>query len=250
MAAQAAAAAAVGIRALLFDLDNTLVDTAGASSRALRRVEDLLKSQYGYEESTAKLVIEKFNTKLQMENLDCIPGVNIDEERILLFEAALQETDGLDPDQGLAAKCYFLWKATRLQHMHIPDEVKAMLRSLRQSYKLLLLTNGSATVQREKISACQCQQYFDTIVIGGEHQEQKPALSIFQKCFQLLGVEADGCKMIGDNLDTDIKGGVNAGLGATVWINNNNVTCDEGAVPDYTVKSVLEVMDILGKERV
>lgn len=195
-------------------------------------------------------MIEKFNTKLQMENLDCIPGVNIDEERILLFEAALQETDGLDPDQGLAAKCYFLWKATRLQHMHIPDEVKAMLRSLRQSYKLLLLTNGSATVQREKISACQCQQYFDTIVIGGEHQEQKPALSIFQKCFQLLGVEADGCMMIGDNLDTDIKGGVNAGLGATVWINNNNVTCDEGAMPDYTVKSVLEVMDILGKERV
>ncbi|XP_055492303.1 N-acylneuraminate-9-phosphatase [Leucoraja erinacea] len=246
----AAQAAAVGIRALLFDLDNTLVDTAGASSRALRRVEDLLKSQYGYEESTAKLVIEKFNTKLQMENLDCIPGVNIDEERILLFEAALQETDGLDPDQGLAAKCYFLWKATRLQHMHIPNEVKAMLRSLRHSYKLLLLTNGSATVQREKISACQCQQYFDTIVIGGEHQEQKPALSIFQKCFQLLGVEADGCMMIGDNLDTDIKGGVNAGLGATVWINNTNVTCDEGAMPDYTVKSVLEVMDILGKERV
>ncbi|XP_051881010.1 N-acylneuraminate-9-phosphatase [Pristis pectinata] len=240
--------AAVGIQALLFDLDNTLIDTSGASRRAERQVKDLLKSQYGYEESAANLVIEKFNTKLQMENFDCATGVNVDEERILLLEMALQETDGLDPDHGLATKCYFLWKTTRLQHIHIPEEVKSMLKSLRQSYKLLLLTNGSSMVQREKINVCDCQQYFDTIVIGGEYQEQKPALSIFQKCFQLLGVKPEACMMIGDNLETDIKGGVNAGLGTTVWINNTNLKCEDGAMPDYTVKSVLEVMDILGKK--
>ncbi|XP_062928842.1 N-acylneuraminate-9-phosphatase [Mobula hypostoma] len=236
-----------GIQALLFDLDNTLIDTSGASRRAERQVKDLLKSQYGYEESAANLIIEKFNTKLQTENFDCATGVNIDEERVLHFETALQETNGLNADHDLATKCYLLWKTTRLQHILISEEVKSMLKTLRQSYKLLLLTNGSSKVQREKINVCDCQQYFDTIVIGGEHQEQKPALSIFQKCFQLLGVKPEACMMIGDNPETDIKGGVNAGVRTTVWINNTNLKCEAGAMPDYTVKSVLEVMDILGK---
>ncbi|XP_069743804.1 N-acylneuraminate-9-phosphatase [Narcine bancroftii] len=239
--------AAAGIEALLFDLDNTLVDTARASRQGERQVKDLLKSQYGYEESAANRVLEKFNTQLQKNN-DLAMGVNVDEERISLFEMALQETDGLDPDRGLATECYFLWKTTRLQHIHIPEEVKAMLKSLCQSYKLLLLTNGNSVVQREKINVCQCQRYFDTIVVGGEHPEQKPAPSIFQKCLQLLGVKPEACMMIGDNLETDIKGGLNAGLGATVWVNNNNLKCQEAAMPDFTVKSVLEVMDILGRK--
>uniref|UniRef100_UPI00398F1E84 N-acylneuraminate-9-phosphatase n=1 Tax=Pristiophorus japonicus TaxID=55135 RepID=UPI00398F1E84 len=237
------AAAGAGIRALLFDLDNTLIDTAGASGQAGRQVKDLLKSQYGYEESAAHLVIEKFNTKLE-EHFYTSKEINVDEERTLLWAQAIQETCGHEPDSGLATECYCVWKTTRLRHIHMPDEVKAMLRKLRQSYKLLLLTNGSATVQREKINICQCQQYFDAIVIGGEYQEQKPALSIFQECFRLLGVKPEACVIVGDTLMTDIKGGVNAGLRATIWINSTNLKSD-GAVPDYTVKSVLEVLDIL-----
>ncbi|XP_067875578.1 N-acylneuraminate-9-phosphatase isoform X2 [Heterodontus francisci] len=209
-------------------------------------VKDLLVSQYGYEESAAALVIAKFNTKLENEHLDSSAEIDIDEERTLLLEQAIQETNGHNPDHGLATECYFLWKTTRLQHIHIPDKVKAMLKKLRQSYRLLLLTNGSSSVQREKINICQCQQYFDVIVVGGEYQEQKPARSIFQECFRLLGVKPDNCVMVGDNLKTDIKGGLNAGLSATIWINNTNLMPEgESAVPDYTVKSVLDVMDIL-----
>ncbi|XP_041043935.1 N-acylneuraminate-9-phosphatase isoform X1 [Carcharodon carcharias] len=242
----AAAGTAVGIRALLFDLDNTLIDTAGAGRQAERQVKNLLISRHGYEESAADLIIEKFNTKLEKERADSSTEIDIDEERTLFLELAIQETNGHKLDQGLATECYLLWKSTRLQNIHIPDEVQAMLRELHQSYKLLLLTNGSSSVQREKINVCQCEQYFDLIVIGGEHQEQKPARSIFQECFRLLGVKPDACVMIGDNLKTDIEGGVNAGVCATIWINNNNGKLDkESAVPDYTVKSVLDVKGIL-----
>ncbi|XP_078068414.1 N-acylneuraminate-9-phosphatase isoform X2 [Mustelus asterias] len=202
------AAEGTGVRlsALLFDLDNTLVDTAGASRQAERQVKDLLISQHGYEESVADLVIEKFNTKLEKEHPDPSTKIDIDEERTLFLELAIRETNRHKPDLDLAKQCYFLWKRTRLQHIHIPEEVKAMLMELHQSYKLLLLTNGSSSVQREKIKVCQCQQYFDLIVVGGEHPEQKPARSIFQECFRLLGVKPDACVMIGDNLKTDIEG--------------------------------------------
>ncbi|XP_067841224.1 N-acylneuraminate-9-phosphatase isoform X2 [Heptranchias perlo] len=220
-----------------------LRQAAGLS--ALGQVKNLLKSQYGYEDSVAGLVIQKFNTKLE-EHFDSSAEINVDELRTLLLERAIQETNGCEPDHSLAAECYFLWKSTRLQHIHIPDEVKAMLRKLRQSYKLLLLTNGSSTVQWEKINTCLCQQYFDAIVVGGEHEEQKPARSIFQECCRLLGVKPEACVMVGDSLKTDIEGGVNAGLSATIWVNSTNLKPEgESAVPDYTVKSVLDVMDIL-----
>ncbi|XP_072407491.1 N-acylneuraminate-9-phosphatase [Chiloscyllium punctatum] len=235
-----------GVAALLFDLDNTLIDTAGAGRHAGQQVKDLLITQHGYEESAAHLVIEKFYMKLENGHPGSSMQRDIDKERALLFELAIQETNGTKPDKGLAAECYFLWKNTRLKHIHIPAEVKAMLRKLRQSYKLLLLTNGSSSVQREKIKVCQCEKYFDIIVVGGEQQEQKPASSIFQECFRLLEVKPDACVMIGDDLKTDIQGGVNAGVRATIWINNNNLKPDaHNAVPDHTVKTVLEVKDIL-----
>ncbi|GCB75912.1 hypothetical protein scyTo_0015395, partial [Scyliorhinus torazame] len=209
-------------------------------------VKDLLISQHRYGEFVAGLVIEKFKTKLEAGHPYSSTKIDIDKERTLFMELAIQETNDHKAAQDLATQCYLKWKKTRLEHIYIPDEVKAMLRELHQSYKLLLLTNGHSAIQREKIDVCKCQEYFDQIVVGGEYQEQKPARSIFQECFRLLGVKPDACVMIGDSLKTDIEGGVNSGVSATIWINNNNEMPDEeSAIPDYTVKSVLDIKDIL-----
>ncbi|XP_038655023.1 N-acylneuraminate-9-phosphatase isoform X2 [Scyliorhinus canicula] len=218
----------------------------GAECRECIMVKDLLISQHGYGEFAADLVIEKFKTKLDVGHPYSSTKIDIDNERTLFMELAIQETNDHKAARDLATQCYLRWKKTRLEHIYIPDQVKAMLRELHQSYKLLLLTNGHSVVQREKIDACQCQEYFDLIVVGGEYREQKPARSIFQECFNLLGVKPDACVMIGDSLKTDIEGGVNSGVRATIWITNNNeIPSGENAIPDYTVKSVLDVKDIL-----
>ncbi|XP_007892111.1 N-acylneuraminate-9-phosphatase [Callorhinchus milii] len=235
-----------GVRALLFDLDDTLIATTRASHTAEREVKTLLKFKYRYEDSAADTVIQKFNTKLK-QHFESSMKQDVKKLRQLHFEQAIQETKGGEPDPVLASECYSLWRNTRLQHIHFTDEVKAMLTALRQSYKLLLLTNGPAEVQREKIEACSCQQYFDAIIVGGEYPEQKPARSIFQECWNILGVKPEACVMVGDNLNTDIQGGVNAGLCATIWINPTNQKPKGDVIPDYSVMSVLDVVDILKK---
>lgn len=83
------------------------------------------------------------------------------------WEAAIQETKGGSDNRKLAEDCYFLWKATCLQHMILAEDVKDMLTQLRKEVRLLLLTNGDRQTQREKIEACACQSYFDAIVVGG-----------------------------------------------------------------------------------
>uniref|UniRef100_A0A0F8BHX0 N-acylneuraminate-9-phosphatase n=2 Tax=Larimichthys crocea TaxID=215358 RepID=A0A0F8BHX0_LARCR len=62
----------------------------------------------------------------------------------------------------------------------------------------------------------------------------------------MLGVEAQDCVMVGDSLDTDIQGGFNARVRATVWITSSGGGVPEGSVkPDYTIPTVLDLPDIL-----
>lgn len=209
-----------------------------------REVIKLLQSKYHYKEE-AEIICDKVQVKLSKECFHpystCITDV-----RTSHWEEAIQETKGGADNRKLAEECYFLWKSTRLQHMILAEDVKAMLTELRKEVRLLLLTNGDRQTQREKIEACACQSYFDAIVVGGEQKEEKPAPSIFYHCCDLLGVQPGDCVMVGDTLETDIQGGLNAGLKATVWINKSGrMPLTSSPMPHYMVSSVLELPALL-----
>lgn len=158
------------------------------------------------------------------------------------------ETLGSCSIPSLASQCYYTWKKSRLEVLSLSPEIRDLLRQLRNRYKLLLLTNGESRTQREKVEAAGCEEFFDAIVIGGEHAEQKPFLSIFTLCFSLLDVEAQDCVMVGDSLDTDILGGFTAGVRATVWINDvEDAVLNGSARPDYTIPTVLHLPHILAQ---
>lgn len=50
--------------------------------------------------------------------------------------------------------------------------------------------------------------------------------------------------MVGDKLETDIQGGVNAGM-VTVWLNVRGRTAPEDLQPDYTIDSILDLTTVL-----
>ncbi len=50
--------------------------------------------------------------------------------------------------------------------------------------------------------------------------------------------------MVGDKLETDIQGGVNAGM-VTVWLNGQGRTAPEDLQPDYTIDSILDLTTVL-----
>ncbi|KAI7805722.1 N-acylneuraminate-9-phosphatase [Triplophysa rosa] len=235
------------VLAIIFDLDNTLVDTAGAGRVAIQKVCDLLNSTQVQESHIAN-ICELFLQKLLHESFDPSEGRTIDDVRIRHWYEALQEARGTDPDPALASSCYYTWKNTRLQVLDLSPEVRTLLEELQEKYKLLLLTNGDSQTQWEKIKAVRCEGLFSEVVVGGDHPEQKPALSIFTYCFEHLGVQPRDCIMVGDSLSKDIQGGINAGVKATVWINSDSRCIPPGSVtPDYTVPSVLNLMDVLAE---
>ncbi|KAM8860353.1 N-acylneuraminate-9-phosphatase [Spinachia spinachia] len=235
------------VKAILFDLDNTLIETSRAGAMAATQTRELLKTSLALDDSTASSICDQFKQKLFQESFDPSAGRSIDEVRAGHWEESIQEAVGsCSSPHSLAAQCYSLWKSSRLQFLSLSAEIRDLLRQLRGRYKLLLLTNGEAQTQREKVEAVGCDEFFDAIVVAGEHAEQKPSLSIFTLCFNMLEVEARDCIMVGDSLDTDIQGGFDAKVRATVWISSAGAALPDGSVaPDYTIPTVLDLPHIL-----
>lgn len=235
-----------GVKAIIFDLDNTLIETSKAGTVALQKVSELLKSTLNIDNKTTDTICNLFKQKLYKEVIDCAAGKSIDDIRVGHWEASIRETVGQCPVETLGSDCYKLWKTSRLQLLTLTPEIQDLLKDLKAKYKLLLLTNGETQTQREKVEVSKCEEFFDSVMVGGEYEEQKPSVSIFKLCFETLGVEARDCVMVGDSLETDIQGGLKAGVRATVWIKRNEET-HEGIRPHYTVANVLELPKILAE---
>ncbi|XP_070771936.1 N-acylneuraminate-9-phosphatase [Enoplosus armatus] len=236
------------VKAILFDLDNTLIETSRAGAAAMQKTSELLKTTLALDDMTISSICDKFKHKLFHESFDPSAGRSIDDVRVGHWEESIQEAVGGSSTPSLAAQCYHMWKNSRLEVLSLSPEICNLLKQLRSRYKLLLLTNGEAQTQREKVVAVRCEEFFDAIVIGGEHAEQKPFVSIFTLCFNMLEVEAQDCIMVGDSLDTDIQGGFDAGVGATVWISSAGGAVPDGSVKaDYTIPTVLDLPDVLAQ---
>ncbi|KAM4729569.1 N-acylneuraminate-9-phosphatase [Anableps anableps] len=239
---------AKAVKAILFDLDNTLIETSRAGEVALKKTGELLKSKLNLDDDTIRSICDKFKLKLQHESSERSPGSSQDDLRMRHWEESIAETIGSCSASDLASRCYYLWKTSRLEVLCLAPEVRDLLQQLRSRYKLLLLTNGDAQTQREKVEAVDCEGFFDAVVIAGDHAEQKPFPSIFQLCFNILAVAAQDCVMVGDSLDTDVQGGLNAGVRATVWIHRADGTVLDGPVkPDYTIPTVLDLPAVLAQ---
>ncbi|XP_071337443.1 N-acylneuraminate-9-phosphatase [Trachinotus anak] len=236
------------VKAILLDLDNTLIETSRAGGVAIQKTSELLRTTLDIDDNTISSICDKFKQKLFRESFDPAAGRSIDDVRVGHWEESIQETVGSSSSLSLAGQCYYLWKNSRLEVLSLSPQICDLLKQLRSRYKLLLLTNGETQTQREKVEAVSCEEFFDAIVVGGEHAEQKPFLSIFKLCFDMLGVEAQDCIMVGDSLDTDIQGGYNARVRATVWISSAGGAVPDGSVkPDYTIPTVLDLPHVLAQ---
>lgn len=217
---------------LIFDFDNTLVDTRGVGILAILEVDAFLRSkrldtlgESGH--SPLDALIEKkdhffreFEKNLRAKGEDTTGKVDIETWRARLwFDAAVSAGVDKSMTEDLSFAVNAVWKESRLKHLKISDPVRQMLVHLRQRFSLCLLTNGNSTVQSEKIERTGAASLFDLVVVSGDHPWEKPAPEIYSfiaEKFRLTSLS--DAVMIGDTWDTDMKGGINAAVKALIWI--------------------------------
>jgi len=96
-------------------------------------------------------------------------------------------------------------------------ETADVLKKLRASYKLGLLSNGDSRSQHNKIIQVEAEQYFDEVIVSGDLGIHKPDRRIFDIMAKRLGVKNEECIMVGDVFSTDITGAFHADM-TPVWM--------------------------------
>ena len=199
--------------AVIFDLDDTLFDTAGAMLTALeslalavpafqgRTGAELFALQAGF---MRQLDPEVFNGRLS--------GV---QARRLRFERMLTACGDPDPDGEAVAGAYREVYRASFRQTPGAGELLTALRS--HGLKIGVLTNYLREVQLETLEAVGLLPLIDALVTVSE-APPKPHRGGYLAVCAALGVQPAQAVMVGDHWANDVAGAVSAGLRA-VWYN-------------------------------
>jgi putative hydrolase of the HAD superfamily len=114
-----------------------------------------------------------------------------------------------------------------------PD-ARAVLADLARDHALGLVTNGASDVQREKLSRTALATRFGAIAISVEVGAAKPDPRIFQTALEALEVSADDAAMVGDSRPRDVAGARATGL-RSVWLDRGDAF-SEGPGPEHDAR--------------
>jgi putative hydrolase of the HAD superfamily len=103
---------------------------------------------------------------------------------------------------------------------HLFDGTFEILDYLNKNYKLHIITNGFADVQKRKIENSKLHDYFQTITNSEMAGVKKPNPIIFEYALDLAKAKKENSIMIGDSLDADVQGALDMGLDA-IYFNEN-----------------------------
>ena len=188
------------IKAILFDLDGTLLDR----DRSLREFANIQHNRL----NRSLCHIPKTEYISRLIELDCRGHVWKDK----VYQRLVEEFDISTVTWEALLEDYI----TQFQHHCVPfDGLDTTLKALKQAgYLLGLVTNGRGTFQRRSIEGLGIRDYFDTVVVSEEVQLRKPQIEIFQKALDELNVRAGDSVFVGDNPEADIVGAKTAGMKA------------------------------------
>ncbi len=114
-----------------------------------------------------------------------------------------------------------------------------------KNYQLHLITNGFEKTQHSKLKNSGLDKYFKEVITSEASNSLKPHKEIFDYAFQKTGALQNESIMIGDTIDVDILGAVNAGIDQ---VHVNHLTKEPELVnnkrPTYTVYSLKELENI------
>lgn len=122
-------------------------------------------------------------------------------------------------------------------------------KEVRRGTKIMTVNGDISHPDMEGYSVPESGVLSKVIRVLAENEEHevcgKPTAYVYEYILEKLKVEAKKCVMVGDNLLTDIKGAVQAGMNS-IWISHGkDVPKGSEVVPQYTVKNIKNILEII-----
>lgn len=230
------------MKALLVDLDDTLLDYSGGADRSWAEacaaccppsgidpavlVTTLIETRRWFWDDPVRQRTERLNMVGAWQHI---------------VEFALERLGRSAP--GLAAAIARDYAVRRREAMSLFPEALGCLAELRRcGVPMAMVTNGDATQQRDKIERHRLASYFDAILIEGEFGAGKPETAVYRHALQALGAAPTDAWMVGDHLEFDVGAPQQLGLRG-VWVDRGGrgLPPNSAVQPHRIIRSLREL---------
>jgi len=221
---------------LLFDLDDTLLDFGANEADSLNKLfrqngfdftEELFQA---YNSINKALWAEYENGNI---SLDQVLYSRFTETMLKLGKVV----DGAEWDS--------MYRELLGNGCQLMEGALEVCRSLSESHRLFIITNGITETQLKRIRQSGLSEYFEEVFDSQSIGFQKPSKEFFDYVIKhIKDFRLEDALVIGDSLNTDIKGGLLSGID-TCWINKMPQKSSAKIQSTYTAGSLTELFDIL-----
>ena len=229
------------IRAVFFDLDNTLYDF-----NRWNRIGQQRADAYGVEKlgpakgqliGLYKRSMEEYPLRLGINN----PAIH---SRVLRFKDVLEKCD--IPVESHALELTKLYWSAFLENMKPEPGISELLDALKKNGIITGVgTNMTALIQFMKLDVLGLSEKIDHLITSEEAGYEKPDPRFFEYCLSKAGVTPEECVFIGDDLERDIPAPKDLGMRA-IWYTGIVVNQNEESAPGTVSFDISQVPDGVG----
>ena len=224
------------IEVLFLDLDDTILDFHQDERIALSKTI----REFGVEPTEEVLHRYHLINKWHWEQLELgtLTRAQVLTGRFKMLFAELGLS--VDPEKMQAG----YEKNLSIGHYFLPGAEEAV-DALSKKYRLFLASNGTAVVQKGRMTSANLYRFFEKVFVSQEIGHNKPSKAYFDACFsQIPGFAPEKAMIVGDSLTSDIKGGNNAGI-RTCWVNPNHAPRNPEIRVDYEIEALSQLPALL-----
>lgn len=204
------------LRAVIFDLDDTLYDHRHSARMGLLGI----RSRHAEMQSVSVQELEqRYSSALESIHVQLLAGEVTQTEARVRRMQALFRSFGIIIDEARALGEYTRFRREYDRSCQVVPGTRELLSGLRAyGMRFGILTNNLVSEQIPKLKQLRLEQTFDVVTISEEVGAAKPDPKIFEVTLGRLELLADQVVMVGDSLETDIAGAQRVGI-RSVWLN-------------------------------
>ena len=228
------------IKAVLFDLDDTLFDHYHSMQAGLLAMQ---QAYPGLKRWSLQDLTNTYVELLESLHVQVLQGLLTPEQariqRIQRFFLKYDQRLSLDD----IPNSVILYREAYQAACRVVPGALALLEYLHARAQIGVVTNNTILEQREKLDTYGIAPWMDVVVISEEVGVTKPDPAIFQIALERLGCSPAQAVMLGDSWQVDVLGARQAGI-RPVWFNRFGLPCPD---PSVTMIYALEPADVVAE---
>lgn len=223
------------IKAIIFDLDNTLVDFMLLKRAAVDAAVNAMID--------AGLNLPADEIKDRINKIYEAEGIEYQQ----VFDHMLKEILGKVDYKIMSAGIVAYRRAREAALKPYPGVLPALIELMKMGLKLAVVSDAPSKEAWLRLSYINFQHFFDVVITYDETRERKPSPVPFNMALNELGLRADECLMIGDWAERDMVGAKSVGM-KTVFARYGDTFNTINPESDYDINSISEIIEIVKKE--